>query len=262
MTTHHPKGQKPLVDIDKDTERSIVRYLRDHPDFFERHLDLLADMLLPHDSGSAISLIERQVGILREQKDEHKHKLQQLISIAKTNESLSVRMNELVLTLLDTDSLEQVIDLVQNRLQHDFDADYVTLRLFNLEKHPTLLGRNDITDWSEPVMGAFEKVMAGRKPVCGRLGHGHLESVFNEEKGRIRSAALIPLIANDEPNAPALGLLAIGSLDKDRFRSDMGTLFLNQLGKVLTRVLSWHLNRKIDTKESTPHAQQGSDTHR
>ena len=247
MTTNQHTGQKPVVEIDKDTERDIVRYLRDHPEFFERHQDLLADMVLPHDAGSAVSLIERQVGILRDQKNEHKQRLNQLIDIAKSNEALSVRINDLVLALLDTQSLEDVIDLVENRLQDDFDADYVTMRLFNLEKHPSLIGRNDITDWSEPVMGAFEKVMAGRKPVCGRLGHGHLESLFNEEKGRIRSAALIPLVANDKGNAPALGLLAIGSMDKNRFRSDMGTLFLTQLGKVLTRVLGWHLSQAKTT---------------
>ena len=249
MTSKQHSGQKPIQDVDKEQERTLVRYLRDHPDFFERHLDLLADMVLPHESGSAISLIERQVGILREQKDEHKHKLHQLIDIAKTNESLSTRFNSIVLALLDTHSIEEVIDLIQNRLKDDFDTDYVTIRLFNLEKHPDLTHRKDITDWSEPVMGAFEKVMAVRKPVCGRLGHGHLESLFDEEQGRIRSAALIPLIANDDADSPSLGLLAIGSLDRDRFHSDMGTLFLSQLGKILTRVLSWHLAK---TPEESP----------
>ena len=62
----------------KDEERGIVRFLRDHPDFFERHPELLADMLLPHETGSAVSLVERQVSVLREQWDDFKKKLQQL----------------------------------------------------------------------------------------------------------------------------------------------------------------------------------------
>ena len=65
----------PQKENDKDTERLIVRYLRDHPEFFETHLDLLADMILTHESGKAVSLIEHQVSILRDQNDQHKARL-------------------------------------------------------------------------------------------------------------------------------------------------------------------------------------------
>ena len=48
-------------------EESISRYLQHNPDFFERHQSLLARLRLPHvRSGSTISLVERQVEVLRE----------------------------------------------------------------------------------------------------------------------------------------------------------------------------------------------------
>ena len=93
----------------KDEERDIVRYLRDHPDFFERHQDLLADMLLPHETGSAISLVERQVSVLRDQRDEYKKKLQQLVKTAQQNEKLNNHVNALILALLDAESLDEVL---------------------------------------------------------------------------------------------------------------------------------------------------------
>ncbi|MDH5396129.1 MAG: DUF484 family protein, partial [Gammaproteobacteria bacterium] len=78
---------------DSQLEHEIVRYLRDHPAFFEEHQDLLAGMVLTHKTGPAVSLIERQVQILREQKDEQKRKLQTLISTAQNNEKLNNNVN-------------------------------------------------------------------------------------------------------------------------------------------------------------------------
>lgn len=235
MTTSQPKN---LTD-NAELERQLIKYLRDHPDFFERHPELLADMTLPHTTGGAISLIERQVSVLREQKEAVRSKLQSLIQNATANEKLNERLNSLTLALLDTQTLDDVLEIVQSRLSKDFDADAVVIRLFNTG-HPSLVNRAEIIDWSEPVMGAFEKVIRERRPVCGRLGHGQLESLFNDDAGNIASAALIPLVES-ENSVSCYGMVAIGSHDRERFRADMGTLFLSQLGKILSRVLKNYL---------------------
>src|SRR5690554_3034051 len=44
----------------------VAEYLRQNPAFFVEHDDLLADLLIPHQSGQAVSLVERQVKLLRE----------------------------------------------------------------------------------------------------------------------------------------------------------------------------------------------------
>ena len=162
----------------KDEERDIVRFLRDHPDFFERHQDLLADMLLPHESGSAVSLVERQVSVLREQRDDYKKKLQQLINTAQQNEKLNNHVNALILALLDAETLDEVLQVVQTHLVNDFDAEAVVVRLFDTG-HPTMSRIPELVDWSEPAMGAFEKVIEGRKPVCGALKPGQLDALFS-----------------------------------------------------------------------------------
>lgn len=235
MTTSHPKNSADTTDL----ERQLVKYLRDHPQFFERYPELLADMSLPHTTGSAISLIERQVSVLREQKEASRKKLQTLIQNATANERLNERLNSLTLALLDTETLDDVLEIVQTRLSKDFDADAVVIRLFN-NGHPSLANRAELIDWSEPVLGAFEKVIRERRPVCGRLGHGQLESLFNDDAGNIASAALIPLVES-ENSVTCYGMVAIGSHDRERFRADMGTLFLAQLGKILARVLKNYL---------------------
>jgi len=238
MSTSH-KTDKPAIN---DSEKSIVRYLRDNPDFFERHLDLLADMILPHDHQGAISLVERQVQILREQKNAHKKRLNTLIANAQVNEKLSTQISKLILALLDSQNLDDVLDIVQTRLSKDFNADTVVVRLFNTG-HPSLAARPDIIDWSEPAMGAFEKIIKERRPACGQLKPGQLESLFSDDAGQIASAALIPLVESEQSKT-CYGLLAIGSHQRDRFRADMGTLFLSQIGNILARVLK----RTLDTE--------------
>ena len=49
------------------TEDSIADYLQANPEFFERHSALLNNLRLPHDAGGpAVSLVERQVLVLRQ----------------------------------------------------------------------------------------------------------------------------------------------------------------------------------------------------
>ncbi|MFO7603308.1 MAG: DUF484 family protein [Gammaproteobacteria bacterium] len=229
----------PQKDNDKDTERLIVRYLRDHPEFFESHLDLLADMLLPHDSGRAVSLIERQVSVLREQKDQHKNRLKQLIQAAEQNESVSQKVNALVLKLLDARDLGEILDLLPTSLKSDFNTDAVVLRLFKTD-HPDIKSHPEVSQWDQPVMSAFEKVIANRRPICGRFKAEQLQPLFHDSATTIHSAALIPLVSNADDTA-CIGILAIGSKDPERFHAEMGTIFLAYLGQVITRVMRLHL---------------------
>lgn len=231
--------QRKRAAIDESQERDVIKFLKNHPEFFERHSALLTELRLPHESGQAISLIEKQVAVLREQNTHLKKRLERLIANASANEKLIERINALILCLLDADSLESIINIIQNRLSNDFNADAVVIRLFNTG-HPAMAAHPEILDWDEPALGAFEKIIAGRKPICGSLKPGQLDSLFNDEAGHIGSAALIPLVESDH-STTCYGMLAIGSHDPSRFRSDMGTLFLKHLGDVLARALRTHL---------------------
>ena len=44
----------------------VADFLRRHPAFFVEHDELLADLIVPHEAGHAVSLVERQVKLLRE----------------------------------------------------------------------------------------------------------------------------------------------------------------------------------------------------
>ena len=220
------------------SEREIVRYLRDHPDFFETHLDLLADMVLPHETGQAVSLIERQVSVLRDQKEEQKRKLKALINNAQQNEKLNKNVNTLILALLDATTLDQVLEIIEQRMRADFDADAIAVKLL-ASGNDLLKAHEDLTAWQQPALVIGEKVMTARQPMCGSFKAEQMQALFDDPD--IQSAGVIPL-AKHKKSKHCYGIIAIGSYDPHRFRADMGTLFLSLLGKVLTRILKRHLD--------------------
>ena len=117
--------------LDSHDETAVIEYLRAHPDFFLRHEYVLSELRLTHpDSGKAISLIERQVEILREQRQELKHRLQQLTQTARDNEHLLERIEQLILRLLEADELASLTTALRKGLREDFHADAVELVLF------------------------------------------------------------------------------------------------------------------------------------
>ena len=59
MSSH----QEQDMNIDGVSEKDVVEFLQKHPNFFEKHLNLLAELRLPHPTGNAVSLIERQVNV-------------------------------------------------------------------------------------------------------------------------------------------------------------------------------------------------------
>ena len=224
---------------EKDTqfEHDMVKYLRDHPAFFEEHQDLLADMLIGHETGSAVSLIERQVQILREQKEEQKRKLQSLISTAQNNEKLNNNVNTLILELLDASSLDDVLSIIEQRIRSDFEADAIAVKLL-ASGNDVLKAHEDLTAWQQPALVIGEKVMTARQPMCGSFKADQMQALFDDAD--IQSAGIVPLV-KEAGSKNCYGIIAIGSYDPHRFRADMGTLFLSLLGQVLTRILKRHL---------------------
>ena len=68
------------TNLAQPTEEQVIAFLRKNPEFFAHNEYLLSELKIPHASGAAISLGERQVQVFREHRDELKFKLNELIS--------------------------------------------------------------------------------------------------------------------------------------------------------------------------------------
>jgi uncharacterized protein YigA (DUF484 family) len=215
-------------------EHEVAEYLHRHPDFFSRHEALLLQMTLPHpQNGQAISLVERQLSVMREQKQQLREQLQRLTLAARTNEQLMGRFQQLILSLVDSDDLEQAISYIRDALCEDFHADRVELLLFDCAGQANSIACDDAR------LKPFARILEGRSTVCGHLRPEQLALLFGEEGLDIASSVVIPLC--EEGNEPCLGMLAIGSIDANRYHPQMGTMFVNHLGAVMNRIFRAHL---------------------
>lgn len=230
MTEHKPTLADPLE------PEQIEAWLREHPEFFENHPDLLAELSLPHESGSAISLVERQVAILRERNIDMRHRLSKLLDNARDNDKLFDKTKRLVLTLLEGQDMGDIIDALHYSFDKDFSIHFTSVILFgNLEKVPSSQARVVSIAEAREHLGALLK---NSRAVCGTLGSKELEFVFGNHASEIGSVAVVPLI-----HGSAFGLLAIGNRDPNYYRSSMGTLFLGYIAEVLNRLLPKYLPR-------------------
>lgn len=214
----------------------IEAYLREHPDFFERHHELLAEISLPHESGSAVSLVERQVAILRERNIDMRHRLSKLLDNARDNDKLFDKTKRLVLSLLEGQDMGDIIDALHYSFDKDFNIHYTSVILFgNTDKIPSSQARIVTIAEAREHVGPLLK---NSRAVCGTLGAKEMKFIFGEHASEIGSVATVPLI-----HGSVFGLLSIGNRDPHYYRSSMGTLFLSYIAEVLNRLLPKYLPR-------------------
>ena len=83
------QGKSEVAVTETFSEEDVVEYLHSHPDFFDRHPKLLMGLKLAHQPGSAaVSLVERQVAMLRQRNGELERQLKDLVAVAKDNHEL------------------------------------------------------------------------------------------------------------------------------------------------------------------------------
>ncbi len=210
----------------------VARYLSEHPEFFEDNAELLASLKLSHASGGAVSLIERQVQVLREQNEGLKARLLELVDVARDNDRLSDRVHRMTLDLLATDSGPALVDALDDRLRNEFGADAVALFLTGIDGSLQRECGAHRLDADDTVKALFEAAFHDSKPLCGKLSPEQARFLFRDQAEAIESAAVIPL-----DHHAGSGLLAIGSREGNRFNSGMGTLFLTHLGELLLVLL-------------------------
>jgi uncharacterized protein YigA (DUF484 family) len=217
------------------SEDVIHDYLVKNPDFFERHAELLGTLKLPHRSGAAVSLVERQVSVLRQKDLRHERKLKELLEVARANDSLSGKIHRLTLRLLSSADLISTLRNLEEALRADFDADQSILVLFGDADHfsGVDVGRFFVAvAKNDEALKSFDTFLRGSGPRCGQIRDAQRDFLFGKETDEIGSAALIPLGTKAE-----LGFLAIGSSESDRFHPGMSIDFLRRLGELVTEAL-------------------------
>ncbi|MGI3129254.1 DUF484 family protein [Halopseudomonas pachastrellae] len=206
----------------------VVEFLQRHPAFFVEHDELLADLIVPHEAGHAVSLVERQVKLLRERNIDVRHRLNQLMDTARENDRLFDKSRRLILGMLEAQSPDQVVATLEDSLRTDFQVPFVSLILFT--EADRYSNAHCVTHTA--AKEAIGHLLESDKPVAGALRPAELNFLFGEHGEQVGSTALAPIRYQG-----LHGVLALGSEDAQQYRSATGTLFLGYVADALARVL-------------------------
>jgi uncharacterized protein YigA (DUF484 family) len=251
------------------TDEAVLRFLTTNPEFFVNNQDVLPRLRIPHESGKAVSLIEKQVSVLRSKCGTLENSLRDLISVARENENLHQRLHVLLQDIVSAPSLEDIVALTRGSLRENFNADEVHILLV-AEKTPRAKARKAsatkgqsnaetgaassaasvsraaaarrrklnaieglrVVPQNDKHLKLFADLFESAETQCGLPAAEQLEYFVGKEFSNIASAALIPLHYERQ-----LGVVMLTSRDESRFSTGKGVMFLNQLGELLSRRL-------------------------
>lgn len=217
----------------------VADYLIRHPEFFVEHEHLLADLILPHASGAASSLVERQASVLRERNSELRQRLSGLIDTARENDTIFRLTKNLGLTLLESNSLEDAARAIHHSLHREFKVDCASLLLFDA---PHVQNKGFITQTSsEAAKRVLGNLLRGERVHCSALREDEFKYLFPTSEATSGSAAIVPLHFKKE-----IGILAIGSYDSTHFEPDMDTSFVSYIGQIISRKISPFLREETE----------------
>lgn len=221
-------SEQPRVDS-QISEEQVAEYLQQHPDFFTGNEYLLEKLYVPHQRGNTVSLVERQTSLLRQKNRQLHDYLGDLVNVARENDIQFNKTKNMVLALLEAETLDDVAVAIDESLCQDFYSDTTALLLFSDQPQE----QNNLRLISQSDAVAIQPLADSSQTSCGHLTELQNQFLFREQAFKVKSAAAVPLVKGE-----TLGLLAIGSFDPDYFQSNQGTLFLDYIGQVLSRVVS------------------------
>lgn len=224
------------------TDLQLISLLRENPDILNRHPELLPVLELVHHTGGAVSLIERQVEVLRQQRQSQENRLRELMDVARDNERLAQTCHRLAVDLLATHDVDDVISIVLDTFKTELSADFAVVKLFSEDAEVIEQSAGLFVDASSDALNAFKTMLQHKNTVCGKSTDEQKIYLFDDKAEKIKSVAIIPLVAGAN-----LGLIGLGADNAQRFKSNMGTDFLAQVGELISASLAGHLKSHLES---------------
>lgn len=213
------------------TEDDIADFLANTPDFFERHAELLASVQLSSGHGTrAISLQERQAGLLRDKIKGLEGRLVDMIHHGQDNLVIAGKMQSWTRSLLQTAQARELPDAIVQGLVSEFQIPQAAIKVWGVGD--AYADAKFASGISSDVQTFAASLSA---PYCGPNAGFEAASWLTEPE-QAQSLALIPLRISTD--APVTGLLVLASPDAQRFHGGMGTEFLESLGALAVAALS------------------------
>lgn len=203
--------------------KAVEAFLRAHPNFLQDRPGLLAVLNLPHGGEGAVSLVERQVSVLRERNIASRQKLAELSDISRENDRLLDATRNTILALLAGENRADLSRIWLDQVTGTFKAEMGALVWLD--------GSSDSTE--EALI--TDKLVRQSSGFSGVLRPEEMQAVFGTAATE-GSAALVAIRSGEDH----IGVLGVGSHDTQRYRPEDGTLFLDYLAEVIGQLPACH----------------------
>ena len=211
--------------------KEVADYLILNPNFFKENPEVLNSIEIVHDSGAAVSLIQRQVELLRTDYNSTTDKLMELLANAKNNDDIFILTKKLILDLIDASNIEEITVLLEKRFKKDFGADESRLMFFTESNKNIPKGRiKNPAESADRLAG----LMKPGESFYGEVKQDITQFIFNDETA-IKEVALIPLTGNT-----LKGMIALGSSRQGKYTENKDTLFLDFVAEVVSGLIDNH----------------------
>jgi len=208
-------------------QSDVAQYLTSNPHFFEEHAELLGKIKLSSPLlGRAVSLQERQMEVVR---DKYRHlelRLTELMRLAQENDHAVAKFQKWANTLLLARNDVDLPHILTSNLKDIFSVPHATLRLWNVAEE---YEHTWFADETSDTIRLFANSL--NAPFCGENKDFEAASWLDVPAASI---AMMPLRSEGQ----VVGLLVLGSPDKNRFSNAMATDFLSQLAETASAALS------------------------
>ena len=211
---------KPAADADQ-----VAAYLLLNPDFLESHPQVFEALNVPHPTGGAVSLVERQVAALRERNRALTARLDAVIEAAHRHDGQYRKLLDLAAALAACRDVPALLHALAMHLKRDFGTDVlrVLARAAPAERTPLLVSAFDPAPFAADIDSSKARCMPDTD----------LPAVRPYLDAQVASAAVMPLAAGNSP-----ALLLLGAHDAERFSPELGTLLLDRLARLVGAY--WH----------------------
>ena len=196
--------------------KDVEAFLRAHPDFLQDRPGLLAVLNLPHGGEGAVSLVERQVSVLRQRDIVSRQQIDALSDIGRENDRLLEATRRTVLALLSGTNRQELVQIWLVQLTNTFEAELGALVWITGEPN------------SNRAESVASKLIRQGDSFSGVLRPEEMKALFTSDASE-GSAALSPI----RNSSDILGVLAVGAKDSKRYRPQDGTIFLDYLAEVI-----------------------------
>jgi uncharacterized protein YigA (DUF484 family) len=207
----------------------VAQYLKQHPQFFDEYADMLSDIYVPHPHGGrAIPISQRQIVTLRDNNQVLQDKLRELVKFGEENDVIGEKIHHLSIMLLTFPHLNDLLNKLNSILQENFSIPHVELRLWNID-----FGSLEISKFINTNTEIHTMTNSLLHPYCGPQLTDEIKHWFGEGATNLRSYSMIPLKTKQ-----TIGLLVLASEEPQRFYPEMGTLYLQRMGDLISTAIS------------------------